>query len=353
MESLNSKILDLSPDLYVDTAKEKYQNFAKSKEDEPLIYNPTSISEEITFKKELFSKLKFQYLEQETREKFIRAILDDPPLYVGQLDIDQKVEANKDLKQQLKELKETLAKLGRTSKDLSREVLDLYEVFQGKAKATDLMIDEIEAMDREFEAILQDNEHLRVFVEEEGKTGEDGFVTSVDQVSGRLSKSMSREEASLLRLNSELGLRQELLESQKRTIGKLTTKLQTLVPQVDGTSSVPTSGGSDVEDKEQAFAQWVKEMNDIWSRLYLNKISIDVIGINRIFIRRQPIRLDEDLEMDVSSLDIQLEWSINGNDFVVKSIKSPMGKNDPLDILPKIKPFKSYEQIAKVIEYSF
>ncbi len=36
----------------------------------------------LTIVQELFSKLRFSYLEQVTKEKFIRAIVGDPPLVV-------------------------------------------------------------------------------------------------------------------------------------------------------------------------------------------------------------------------------------------------------------------------------
>jgi hypothetical protein len=43
---------------------------------------PASLEADLTHYKELFSKLRFSYLEQVTKEKFIRSIVGDPPLVV-------------------------------------------------------------------------------------------------------------------------------------------------------------------------------------------------------------------------------------------------------------------------------
>lgn len=50
---------------------------------------------------ELFSKLRFSYLEQVTKEKFLRAIVGDPPLIVGHNE-------NVELETQLAEVKGAL-----------------------------------------------------------------------------------------------------------------------------------------------------------------------------------------------------------------------------------------------------
>lgn len=43
---------------------------------------PTALLADLTHYRDLFSKLRFSYLEQVTKEKFLRAIVGDPPLIV-------------------------------------------------------------------------------------------------------------------------------------------------------------------------------------------------------------------------------------------------------------------------------
>ncbi|KKZ60415.1 hypothetical protein EMCG_00701 [[Emmonsia] crescens] len=62
---------------------------------------PASLEEDLTHYKELFSKLRFSYLEQVTKEKFLRAIVGDPPLVVGHHE-------NVELEAELAQVKEEL-----------------------------------------------------------------------------------------------------------------------------------------------------------------------------------------------------------------------------------------------------
>ncbi|KAI1910804.1 hypothetical protein LOZ39_003465 [Ophidiomyces ophidiicola] len=74
---------------------------------------PVSLAADLTHYKELFSKLRFSYLEQVTKEKFLRAIVGDPPLVVGHSD-------NVELEAQLAVVKADL-------KTRKKEVFDLLE----------------------------------------------------------------------------------------------------------------------------------------------------------------------------------------------------------------------------------
>ncbi|KAK2739775.1 hypothetical protein FQN57_006472 [Myotisia sp. PD_48] len=63
---------------------------------------PASLEADLTHYKELFSKLRFSYLEQVTKEKFLRAIVGDPPVVVGHND---NVELERELAQTKEELR--------------------------------------------------------------------------------------------------------------------------------------------------------------------------------------------------------------------------------------------------------
>ncbi|KAI4259523.1 MAG: hypothetical protein LQ352_000710 [Teloschistes flavicans] len=62
---------------------------------------PSSLASDLSHYKDLFSKLRFSYLEQVTKEKFLRAIVGDPPLIVENAE-------NLELESQLKEIKAVL-----------------------------------------------------------------------------------------------------------------------------------------------------------------------------------------------------------------------------------------------------
>ena len=60
--------------------KSNISDSANSDLDNPT---PASLLADLTHYKELFSKLRFSYLEQVTKEKYLRSIVGDPPLLVN------------------------------------------------------------------------------------------------------------------------------------------------------------------------------------------------------------------------------------------------------------------------------
>ncbi|KAJ5800914.1 uncharacterized protein N7518_002982 [Penicillium psychrosexuale] len=67
---------------------------------------PASLEADLAHYKELFSKLRFSYLEQVTKEKFLRAIVGDPPMVVGHNENMELETQLADVKAQLKAQKE-------------------------------------------------------------------------------------------------------------------------------------------------------------------------------------------------------------------------------------------------------
>lgn len=63
------------------------------------------------FDQELFSKLRFSYLEQVTKEKFLRSIVGDPPLIIEQAENLELETQLKDIKAVLKEQKADVARM--------------------------------------------------------------------------------------------------------------------------------------------------------------------------------------------------------------------------------------------------
>ncbi|RWA05343.1 hypothetical protein EKO27_g9763 [Xylaria grammica] len=86
---------------------------------------PASLEADLTHYRELFSKLRFSYVEQVTKEKFIRAIVGDPPLIVSpQENVDlekQNLEAKATLKALKTEVTDMVIELEKKAKDLSKK----------------------------------------------------------------------------------------------------------------------------------------------------------------------------------------------------------------------------------------
>ncbi|KAI1189219.1 hypothetical protein F5B17DRAFT_392375 [Nemania serpens] len=84
---------------------------------------PASLSADLTHYRELFAKLRFSYVEQVTKEKFIRAIVGDPPLIVSpQENVDleaRNLAAKATLKALKTEVADMVADLEARARDLS------------------------------------------------------------------------------------------------------------------------------------------------------------------------------------------------------------------------------------------
>ncbi|KAK0669527.1 hypothetical protein QBC41DRAFT_364632 [Cercophora samala] len=88
---------------------------------------PSSLEADLLHYKELFSKLRFSYVEQVTKEKFIRAIVGDPPLIVTPQENAELEDSNKVAKAELKALKNEVADMVKDLEARGRELAKRYE----------------------------------------------------------------------------------------------------------------------------------------------------------------------------------------------------------------------------------
>ena len=91
---------------------------------------PTSLEADLIHYKELFAKLRFSYVEQVTKEKFIRSIVGDPPLIVTSHDNAQLEKENLEAKATLKALKIEVADMVAELEKRGRELTRKYESMQ-------------------------------------------------------------------------------------------------------------------------------------------------------------------------------------------------------------------------------
>lgn len=88
---------------------------------------PASLEADLAHYKELFAKLRFSYVEQVTKEKFIRAIVGEPPLIVTPQENLELEKQNAQAKAQLKALKMEVADMVEDLERRGRELSRRYE----------------------------------------------------------------------------------------------------------------------------------------------------------------------------------------------------------------------------------
>ncbi|KAI1212823.1 uncharacterized protein F4807DRAFT_352020 [Annulohypoxylon truncatum] len=160
---------------------------------------PSSLEGDLTHYRELFAKLRFSYVEQVSKEKFIRAIVGDPPLIVSS-------QENVDLEKENLEAKATL-------KALKTEVAEMVAELEEKAKD----------LSRRYEKVQVETIKLE---ELPGKIGELGNAVA------KLQKNQAAGSNPNPELNLPLARTLDLVESKKKRKSELDRQLEQLQGQV-------------------------------------------------------------------------------------------------------------------------
>ncbi|MCJ1337745.1 hypothetical protein MMC09_003028 [Bachmanniomyces sp. S44760] len=118
--------------------------------------SPASLSEDLSHYKELFSKLRFSYLEQVTKEKFLRAIVGESPQLILP-STNSTLEAELSLiKADLKSQKENVATLVEALEIQGRELSTRYRDIQTQRAQLDSIPSEIEGLEGAITALKAD-----------------------------------------------------------------------------------------------------------------------------------------------------------------------------------------------------
>ncbi|KAG5803920.1 hypothetical protein H9Q71_011492 [Fusarium xylarioides] len=105
-------------------ARQRTSDASNSAFDAPT---PAGLTADLAHYKELFAKLRFSYVQQVTKEKFIRAIVGDPPMIVTMEENLELEKENAIAKKQLEELKTEVADM---VADLERRGIELSQKYE-------------------------------------------------------------------------------------------------------------------------------------------------------------------------------------------------------------------------------
>ncbi|KAF6811983.1 Kinetochore protein Sos7 [Colletotrichum sojae] len=143
IEDLNENneisIVRLSEPISSAAAQESRQRTSDASNASQDATTPSSLEADLQHYKELFAKLRFSYVEQVTKEKFIRAIVGDPPVIVTPQENLELEKDNLAAKAELKALKVEVADMVARLEAKGRELAKRYESVQlDTAKLRDL-----------------------------------------------------------------------------------------------------------------------------------------------------------------------------------------------------------------------
>ncbi|KAK9425679.1 hypothetical protein SUNI508_03040 [Seiridium unicorne] len=141
--------------LDINGAQTRTSDVSNSSLDAPT---PASLEADLTHYRELFAKLRFSYVEQVTKEKFIRAIVGDPPLIVSSqenLELEaQNAEAKAELKALKTEVIDMVGELERRGAELARR----YEGIKLETEVLEELPEKIKGLEEKVNELRKENE---------------------------------------------------------------------------------------------------------------------------------------------------------------------------------------------------
>ncbi|KIV89205.1 hypothetical protein PV10_08793 [Exophiala mesophila] len=115
---------------------------------------PASLQADLTHYKDLFSKLRFSYLEQVTKEKYLRSIVGDPPLVVTHdenLALETRLAA---MKTQVKAHKDQVDALVQEMETTARDLATKYQKVTNGMTVLERLPNEIAHLQRDVDALV-------------------------------------------------------------------------------------------------------------------------------------------------------------------------------------------------------
>ncbi|KAJ9361831.1 hypothetical protein C8Q69DRAFT_449404 [Paecilomyces variotii] len=202
---------------------------------------PSSLEADLTHYKELFSKLRFSYIEQVTKEKFLRAIVGDPPLVVGHNENVELEAQLAEVKAELKQRKEEVRVMVEEMEKMGRDLASRYKNIQLQTTQLSTLPESIQNLESTI-AILRAKQ-----------------ITTTDDVSSSQNLPLpatlallSEREAELAALNRQLASLQNTLprktreaEAMERELGVLERKKGEAVAQAKEAQRRKREGESD------------------------------------------------------------------------------------------------------------
>ncbi|KAH7079200.1 hypothetical protein BKA63DRAFT_507921 [Paraphoma chrysanthemicola] len=213
--------------------------------------HPAALEADLVHYKELFSKLRFSYVEQVTKEKFLRSITENPPRLVEAPENDEKETEILALKASLKERKLEVAEILKQLEEKGKELSLRYEGLQLRTQQLASLPTEIEGLEATIEQLKQeqtptsDNPELSLPLPE-------------------TTKILSEREAEVAALDAQIASLQAAIPNRNRELEKLERELKPLETQKNGTVAAAREArrrkeeGGGIGDELEERGRWLR-----------------------------------------------------------------------------------------------
>ncbi|KAF2643197.1 hypothetical protein P280DRAFT_394394 [Massarina eburnea CBS 473.64] len=213
--------------------------------------HPAALEADLRHYKELFSKLRFSYVEQVTKEKFLRGITDNPPQLVEAAENKEKEKEILAQKASLKEHKLEIAETLRQLEEMGRELALRYEGVQLQTQLLETLPTEIEGLEGQIEKLKQDQ----------------APASNNPELAMSLPETMrlvQQRETELAALNAQIATLRSSLPNRSRELEKLERELKPMETQKQGTVAAAKEArrrreeGGGVGDDLEERGRWLR-----------------------------------------------------------------------------------------------
>ncbi|KAF1945127.1 hypothetical protein EJ02DRAFT_339678 [Clathrospora elynae] len=213
--------------------------------------HPEALEADLRHYKELFSKLRFSYVEQVTKEKFLRSITENPPRLVEARENDEKQKEILGLKASLKERKLEVAEILKQLEDKGKELALRYEGLKLRTQQLESLPTEIDGLEASIKQLKQDqtpasdNPELALPLPETQRV-------------------LSEREAELAALKARIASLQASMPNRTRELEKLERELRPLETQKQGTVAAAKEArrrkeeGGGIGDELEERGRWLR-----------------------------------------------------------------------------------------------
>ncbi|CAO2657638.1 Nn.00g037640.m01.CDS01 [Neocucurbitaria sp. VM-36] len=213
--------------------------------------HPAALEADLLHYKELFSKLRFSYVEQVTKEKFLRSITENPPRLVEAPENDEKEKEILRLKTSLKERKLEVAEILKQLEEKGKELALRYEGLQLRTQDLERLPNEIEGLEASIAQLRQ---------EQTPPSNNPELALPLPETL----KVLNEREAQLAALNAQLASLQASIPNRSRELERLERELRPLETQKQGTVAAAKEArrrreeGGGIGDELEERGRWLR-----------------------------------------------------------------------------------------------
>lgn len=225
--------------------------------------DPTILNADLEHYRDLFSKLRFSYLEQVSKEKYLRAIVGEPPLIAT-------IEDNAALEEKLVGLKSELQTKKRASEAIVLELEGLARDIAARYDRVDTEMQLLEELPGEIQVLENEVDSLkRRLADHDNEVGDEAVDTnprmdlSLEETQRILHEQQQRNEAlqeQISQLESKMTARSRECEQAERELEETEARRNEITRSIRDMEGRTRKGG---RDTMEARGRWLRSEKDV------------------------------------------------------------------------------------------